>query len=64
MQHFKVVPFASDTLLPTFIKLLEAFLENTFYTSVSALITVAATSLMLANHCPFKHFLVAETAKS
>jgi hypothetical protein len=47
---FEVVPFNSDTLLPTFVKLSEAFLKTFFDTSVGAFVTFAVTSLVLVNH--------------
>lgn len=53
MQHsFKTVPLSSDTLVPTFVKLLEVVPRNQFFISVSAPVTFAVTSSALMN--PFR----------
>jgi hypothetical protein len=55
MQHsFKTVPLSSDTLAPTFAKLLEVIPRNQFLISVGALAAFAVTSSALMNHCPFR----------
>jgi hypothetical protein len=51
---FEAVPLDRDTLLPTFVKLLEVFLETILDTSGSAFVIYAETSSALASRCPFR----------
>jgi hypothetical protein len=55
---------SAETLLPTSIKLLEAFMETIFNPPDSVLIAVTGPSLALASCCPFRTFLVMEMGKN
>jgi hypothetical protein len=48
---FKVVPFVSNTFVPKFVKLLEAFLKIFFDISISSLIAFVVTFLARIYRC-------------